>query len=123
MSSMLEQSIVDATALREAAIQSAEQAVVEKYSNQIKETVEELLEQEEMDLGGDLGGGLDLGGEEDAATGAGPEPKDIAQDADVKHAAAFGSVKNQTLEVTMRHEDLARIRLLRCLKLPILKFP
>ena len=98
MSSMLEQSIVDATALREAAIQSAEQAVVEKYSNQIKETVEELLEQEEMDLGGDLGGGLDLGGEEDAATGAGPEPKDIAQDADVKHAAAFGSVKNQTLE-------------------------
>ena len=47
MSSMLEQAIVDAKALRDAAIESAEEVVVERYSNQIKETVEALLEQEE----------------------------------------------------------------------------
>jgi hypothetical protein len=45
MSSMLEQAIVDANALREAAIKTAESNLVEKYSNQIKEAVETLLEQ------------------------------------------------------------------------------
>jgi len=45
MSSMLEQAIIDAQALREAAIKSAEQAVIEKYSFNIKEAVEKLLEE------------------------------------------------------------------------------
>jgi Txe/YoeB family toxin of Txe-Axe toxin-antitoxin module len=44
MSSMLEQAIVDATALREAALKNAEQAIIEKYAPQIKEAVESLLE-------------------------------------------------------------------------------
>ena len=39
MSSMLEQAIVDATALREAALKSAEQAIIEKYAPQIKEVI------------------------------------------------------------------------------------
>jgi hypothetical protein len=43
---MLEQAIIDAKALRDAAIESAEEVVVERYSNQIKETVEALLEQD-----------------------------------------------------------------------------
>jgi hypothetical protein len=46
MSSLLEQAIVDATALRQAAIKNAEKDLVEKYSNQIKEAVDKLLEQE-----------------------------------------------------------------------------
>jgi hypothetical protein len=45
MSTMLEQAIVDAQALRETALRTAEQAVIEKYSTQIKEAVETLLEQ------------------------------------------------------------------------------
>tara|TARA_S200002703_G_scaffold146266_1_gene141189 strand:+ start:4127 stop:5191 length:1065 start_codon:yes stop_codon:yes gene_type:complete len=45
---MLEEAIVDAQALREAAIQSAEQAVLARYSGQIKDTVESLLEQDEQ---------------------------------------------------------------------------
>ena len=102
MSSMLEQAIVDAAALREAAIQSAEQAVVEQYSNQIKETVEQLLEQDElggMDLGAgmDLGGEMDLGGGEAPAAGA-PTPDDIAKDADTKQAAATGGIGGPTFE-------------------------
>ena len=48
MSTMLEDAIVDAQALREAAIQSAEQAVLARYSGQIKDTVESLLEQDEQ---------------------------------------------------------------------------
>ena len=52
MSSMLEEAILDAQALREAAIQSAEQAVLARYSEQIKGTVDTLLEQDDMGLGG-----------------------------------------------------------------------
>ena len=48
MSSMLEQAIVDAKSLREAAIRNAEETLVEKYSDDIKEAVEKLLEQEEF---------------------------------------------------------------------------
>jgi Txe/YoeB family toxin of Txe-Axe toxin-antitoxin module len=47
MSSMLEQAIVDATALREAALKNAEQAIIEKYAPQIKDAVESLLEGED----------------------------------------------------------------------------
>lgn len=50
MSSMLEQAIVDANALREVAVKNAEAAVIEKYSEQIKEAVDKLLEQDELDL-------------------------------------------------------------------------
>ena len=58
MSSMLEQAIIDAKALKEAALKNAEQAVIDKYSTEIKAAVEELLEgsdsqetiNEEMDI-------------------------------------------------------------------------
>ena len=46
MSNMLEQAIADAAALREQAIKNAEQSVIEKYSHQIKEAVEQMLETE-----------------------------------------------------------------------------
>lgn len=59
MSSLLEQAIVDAKALRDAALKNAEQLVIEKYSDQVKEAVSTLLEQEE-----DLDMGLGLGGNE-----------------------------------------------------------
>ena len=44
MSSMLDQAIVDATALKEAAIKNAEQEILEKYSQDIREAVDALLE-------------------------------------------------------------------------------
>jgi hypothetical protein len=56
MSTMLEQAIVDAKALREAAVKSAEAAIVEKYNDEVKDAVSKLLEQDdEMDLGMDSG--------------------------------------------------------------------
>jgi len=48
---MLEQAIVDATALREAALKNAEQAIIEKYAPQIKEAVESLLEGNDSRIG------------------------------------------------------------------------
>ena len=47
MSNMLEQAIADAAALIEQAIKNAEQSVIEKYSHQIKEAVEQMLEEDE----------------------------------------------------------------------------
>ena len=48
MSNMLEQAIADAAALREQAIKNAEQSVIEKYSHQIKEAVDVMLENENL---------------------------------------------------------------------------
>jgi hypothetical protein len=48
MSKLLDQAIVEAEALREAAYNSAEAAVIEKYSHQIKEAVEQMLEQDDF---------------------------------------------------------------------------
>ena len=45
MSNMLDQAIIDAEALKEVAIKNAEAAIVEKYSDDIKEAVNQLLEQ------------------------------------------------------------------------------
>ena len=40
MPSMLEQAIIDAASLREAALKNAEQAIIEKYAPEIKNAVE-----------------------------------------------------------------------------------
>jgi hypothetical protein len=54
---MLEQAIIDAEALKEVALKNAEAAVVEKYSQQIREAVDNLLEQdeEEFEMAGEEG--------------------------------------------------------------------
>jgi hypothetical protein len=63
MSSMLEQAVIDAAALKEVALQNAEAAIVEKYSTEVKEAMKSLLEQED-DMGLDeLDPELDMGDE------------------------------------------------------------
>ena len=47
MSTLLEQAIVDAEALKEAAIKNAEAAIIEKYSSEVRDAVNSLLEQED----------------------------------------------------------------------------
>ena len=58
MSTMLEKAIVDAAALKEAALKNAEATIIEKYAPQIKDAVSALLEQEEDELH-EFDGGLD----------------------------------------------------------------
>lgn len=60
-SKLLEEAIVDAEALREAALKNAEQAILDKYAPEVKLAIESLLEQEEPmpamampPLGGDM---------------------------------------------------------------------
>ena len=56
MSSLLEEAIVDAKALKEAALKNAENAVLEKYAVEVKGALATLLEQDELGIGmGDLG--------------------------------------------------------------------
>ena len=60
MSNMLEQAIVDAKALREAAMKSAEANIVEKYNDEVRSTLTRLLEQDDelgldMELGDEAG--------------------------------------------------------------------
>ena len=74
MSSMLEQAIVDANTLREAAIKSAESNLVEKYSDQIKEAVENLLGEQEDPLAALMAGGPPPG---DMGMGMPPMPPDM----------------------------------------------
>ncbi|MEK9770350.1 MAG: hypothetical protein VW683_15675 [Betaproteobacteria bacterium] len=65
MSSMLEQAIIEAEQLKKVASRNAEQAILERYSQEIKEEMENLIEQDlglgGGDAGGGLGGGLDMG--------------------------------------------------------------
>ena len=46
MSSLLEEAIVDATALKAAALKNAEAAVLERYSSEVRDSLDALLEQE-----------------------------------------------------------------------------
>jgi len=82
MSSMLEQAIVEAEELKRIASRNAEQAILEKYSRELKEEMENLIEQ---DLGGDegglgLGGGMDFGGGMDLGLGGEEAPAGTGMD-------------------------------------------
>jgi len=78
MSSLLEQAIIDAKALKSAALKNAEQMVIEKYSEQIKDAVSSLLEQEEeeMDLGLDLEPSSDEGSDDTVSAKSDEEAMD-----------------------------------------------
>ena len=70
MSSMLEQAIIDAKALKEAAIKNAESTIVEKYAGEVRQAVEKLLEQdpmedEEMGMGDEMAMDDEMGAEEE----------------------------------------------------------
>ena len=108
MSSMLEQAIVDATALKEAAMKNAEATILEKYSKEIKETVDNMLnespekdaefaameppaqqEQPEQEMQGSESGTLVL---------------DLSKLEELARSSVDGEVD---MEEVMAHEDLA----------------
>jgi len=65
MSSMLEQAIIDAKALKEAAIKNAESTIVEKYAGEVRQAVEKLLEQDPMEDEEEMGMDDEMGAEEE----------------------------------------------------------
>tara|TARA_Y100000310_G_scaffold317651_1_gene370745 strand:+ start:914 stop:2050 length:1137 start_codon:yes stop_codon:yes gene_type:complete len=98
MSNLLKEAIVDATALRETALKHAETEIIDKYSNEVRQTLEKLLEQEGLGLGADFDapppiGGEDLGelGLESGTGGEIAEQDPIEEDVeDVPFAATDG---------------------------------
>tara|TARA_R110002073_G_scaffold307486_1_gene477247 strand:+ start:1135 stop:2262 length:1128 start_codon:yes stop_codon:yes gene_type:complete len=54
MSSLIEQAIIDAKELREAALRTAESQIIEKYSSELKEAMNSILEKEHEDDEEDL---------------------------------------------------------------------
>lgn len=79
MSSLLERAIIDATALKEAALKNAENLVIEKYSEEVREAMNSLLEQEDplADIGG-LGLGDDTGLDDDPMADMAATAQDLA---------------------------------------------
>ncbi len=76
MSNLLNESIVDAKALRDSALKNAESVVIEKYAEEVKKTLESLLEQDEPGLEADpLEAGPELGIDADPET----ESEDIIE--------------------------------------------
>jgi len=67
MSNLLSEAIVDAKALRAAALKNAETMVIEKYSQEVKKTLDRMLEQDDLDL--------ELGGDLEPAAGEEPAPE------------------------------------------------
>jgi len=100
MSDMLEQAIIDAEALKEAAAKNAETLILEKYSDQIRNAVDSLLEQEEPALG-------DLGGELEAAI-AGDAP---AEDPTAPGAAPVESSVMEHIPLSVTAEDDGQIEI------------
>ena len=110
MSTLLKEAFIDAKALRDVALKNAEATIVEKYSDEVRKTLDVLLEQPEgeLDLGGDPGGGLDLGGDPAPAAPAAPmapeeeEGEPILEDEDIPLAATdgFSHLKGKNLGST-----------------------
>ena len=82
MSNLLKEAIVDAEALRSAALKSAENIVIEKYSREVRNTLEQILEQEEMPPVPEMPA-PDLGMEAEA----GPESEEVVEHDKVPLAA------------------------------------
>ena len=102
MSNLLSDAIVDAKALREAALKSAETAVIEKYSSEVKKTLDQLLEQDDLDLnlGADAG---DIGMEPAADLGmpettAPSEPIDEEDNIPLAATDNFSELEGKNLE-------------------------
>jgi len=86
MSSLLEQAIVDATALKEAAMKNAEKNLVEKYSSKIKEAVDKLLEQDDTAV---MGSAPTETPEVDPAAALQNTPSDLTTEPEVASAVSL----------------------------------
>jgi len=92
MSTLLQDAIVDANALREAALKNAEASVIEKYSNEVRNVLDTLLEQPEdpmaMDpMAGDPLAGDPLAGDPMAMGAEGEDPGEVAEEVPLGAAA------------------------------------
>ena len=108
MSSLLREAIIDAKALREAALKNAENSVINKYSNEVRRTLDTLLEQEE-DILGDMGPA-------EPATAVAEDPDQAFIDAisDVPYSAENGLSSlegSNNLDDSLKDDELSTVTL------------
>lgn len=84
MSTMLEQALVDAAALKEAALKNAETAILERYAADVKNTMDSLLSEEEH-----LGMGVEDGDPEDEIPDAATEGEKLCPCPDDEEVKTF----------------------------------
>lgn len=115
MSNLLKEAIVDAKALREAALKNAENAVINKYSNEVRKTLDALLEREEdilKDLSPDS---KDIGSEyPDLAMDDEPDQNFADDISEIPYAAENGlsSLKgSKNLDDSLEDEELSMLTL------------
>ena len=78
MSNLLNEAIIDAKALKEAALNHAEAAVIRKYSAEVKQTLDTLLEQEEFPAAAPVADpGVGVPPTEDPLANLGAEPTEL----------------------------------------------
>lgn len=105
MSDMLQKAIIDAEALKEAATKNAETLVLEKFSSQIKDAVENLLEQDDLGLGLDMPTG-EAGQAPAQPAAPAPDPAQASQPAELT-----GVAKNIPLAAMSASDDEIEIPL------------
>ena len=112
MSNLLNEAIVDAKALREAALKNAETVVIEKYSEEVRDTLNKLLEQEDelgLDLGDEAGleaGADDLGAADLGATDAGADGEVLGGGAGIVISTQGVTTQLRTLLPVLRDQPL-----------------
>ena len=112
MSSLLEQAIVDAKALKEAAMKNAEATIIDKYSEEVKSTLSQLLEQDELsDALAGLGGEEEPDADAEATMDEEVEKDEIAEgvpDAFTEDVAELDGVnEGDDAQVTIDFKELA----------------
>ena len=114
MSSLLEQAIVDAKALKEAALKNAEASIIEKYSAEVKSTLDELLEQDEEPPGmegdfanlGGLGVPPEQGADEPAMAEAAEEDEALFEDESEVTLSATDDLDKSDARLNMEDETV-----------------
>jgi hypothetical protein len=107
MSSLLEEAIVDAKALKEAALKNAENAVLEKYSGEVRDAITTLLEQDELGLEEAPEEGADTTFTEDVPFGFANEEIDGPRDGELIEID-FDQLKARIAEEEAAGEEVAQ---------------
>ena len=106
MSNLLEKAIVDAKALKEAALKNAEQLVIEKYQLEVKQAMDQLLEQDDADALADLFGteaseSPEATGEEEATQGTEDEASINPDDLEAQVPDAFRMDDDEVIQIQL----------------------
>ncbi len=106
MSSLLEQAFVDAKAFKEAALKNAEATIVDKYSTEVKETLNKILEQDELGLGAPAAG-MDPMGAAPAPAAGGDAAEDVPLGAAEGEEPCACDDEGQETKIKINFDELA----------------